>query len=186
MTIEKLSVKHFLDCADMVVDKTKIAGTNPPNVSVLFKGLEKYFLSDINYHVFGFFDNTKLESFITISLQETIARGKFWLITNFYSSNTSNFFTFDKKHFGDLVRVVIDFAENLGYNKFYYCISEKIDKVYEKQWAKNTRSRNYNYNLETVAVIPPNTIPDDKVYWKLMGEDLKKDTMIIKYRQKHE
>lgn len=181
MPIKKLLMKDFLDCTDIVMEKRKIAGTRSLPFDKLQKGLEKYFL-DNNFHAFGVFQGDTLISFITVFFVEESSKGKYWAITNFYSKGTTDYFDFNKEQFGDLVRYTIDFAEQQGYMQFYYCVSKKINNVYERKWKQNSRSRNENYHVVTVEDVPPNTVPKDMLYWKLMGETLRDDIMIIKHR----
>jgi hypothetical protein len=186
MSIEKLRQEHFFDCIKIISKKKKVAGTVPVSLTDFYTDLEKYLIDDAQYLAFGYFEQGILRSFITIIFKETITRGRFWVITNFFSDLETNYFSFNNPYYGDLVRSVIDYAESKDYHKFYYSIAKKVDRVYETLWAKNSRSRNFNYILETVAEIPANTRPSEDLYWKLMGQTLKPDIILIKCRYKNE
>jgi hypothetical protein len=54
--------------------------------------------------------------------------------------------------------------------------------VYERQIQKTQYIPIGRYEYIELATIPANTKPEKILYWKLMGEQMKPDTIIIKKR----
>lgn len=176
-----LNYKHYDQCMKMLDLKNKIAGTTPSlNIESQKEKLKKFFDSDNQYCSFGIIENGEVTSWMTIFFEENKTRGKFWGISTFFTNKFSNYFTF--KFNGPLLRTVIDFAESKEYWQFYYSLSERINNAYSLQWSKSNLERRSNYTLKDLAIIPAFTKPESELYWRLMGEEIKPDNIIIKYR----
>ena len=74
-------------------------------------------------------------------------------------------------------------AEEKGYFQYFYSIAERLERVYERQWKKNPWGFNGRYDLVTLDVVPANTKPEFELYWRLMGQELKPDNIVIKARK---
>jgi hypothetical protein len=77
---------------------------------------------------------------------------------------------------------VFNLAESKKYYEYYYSVGERISTVYEKQYRKNNFMQTGRYDLIELDRVPANTQPTTDLYWKLMGKEIKPDTIIIKKR----
>jgi hypothetical protein len=168
-------------CKQIVLSCKRIGGTapiSPERYTALKKETENN-----NSVVIGYFEDDNLISWITIGFYESKMRGKFWVISNFFSSAYTSYFSFDKPEFGMLFKRAFEIAESRGYNQYFYSISERLERVYERQWRKNPYAIQGKYELTTLAVVPANTKPEFELYWRLMGQELKPDNIVIKSRK---
>ena len=168
-------------CKQIVLSCKKISGTTP--------------LSPERYHdiregaksndavTIGYFEDDKLISWVTIGFYKSKMRGKFWVISNFFSSVYTSYFNFNRPEFGMLFKAAFDIAEGRGYYQYFYSIAERLERVYERQWKKNSYAIQGKYDLTTLAVVPANTKPEFELYWRLMGQELKPDNIAIKARK---
>jgi len=83
----------------------------------------------------------------------------------------------------DMLIIAFDIAEGRGYYQYFYSIAERLERVYERQWKKNSYAIQGKYDLTTLAVVPANTKPEFELYWRLMGQELKPDNISIKARK---
>lgn len=162
--------------------KNKIAGTTPIDDSVFETIHGKYFEGDGMHLAFGYFEDNVLVSFVGMVIRENKKRGKFWCISFLYTSKFNHTFTFNNDEIKLLIKECFNIAETLGYYDYYYTIAERVEKVYERQWARNNHTQTGRYLLETLAIVPANTQPDVELYWLLMGQETKPDNMVIKKR----
>ena len=81
-----------------------------------------------------------------------------------------------------MLKAAFEFAESKEYYEFYYSISERVMNVYERQWQRNSFMPVGRYDLTTLDTVSANTRPDHDLYWKLMGNQLKPDNIVIKKR----
>jgi hypothetical protein len=168
-------------CKQIVLSRKRIGGTTPISLE-RYTALKKE-TENNNSVVIGYFEDDKLISWITIGFYESNMRGKFWVISNFFSSAYTSYFSFDKPEFGLLFKRAFEIAESRGYNQYFYSISERLERVYERQWRKNPYAIQGKYELTTLAVVPANTKPEFELYWRLMGQELKPDNIVIKSRK---
>ena len=168
-------------CKQIVLSRKRIGGTTPISLE-RYTALKKE-TENNNSVVIGYFEDDKLISWITIGFYESNMRGKFWVISNFFSSVYTSYFSFNKPEFGMLFKKAFDIAESKGYNQYFYSIAERLEKVYERQWRKNPYAIQGKYELTTLAVVPANTKPEFELYWRLMGQELKPDNIVIKSRK---
>jgi len=165
-------------CDSIVLAQKKISGTKPISHE---KYLEiKKSASDLIK--IGYFENNKLISWIIVAFRESKMRGKFWVIAGLFTTNFEERFSFARPEFGLIFKRAFEIAEEKGYFQYFYCVSEKIERVYERQWKKNPWGFNGRYDLITLDIVPANTQPKYELYWKLMGQELKPDNMVIKAR----
>ena len=109
-------------------------------------------------------------------------RGKFWVISNFFSTVNTSYFNFNRPEFGMLFKEAFEIAEGRGYYQYFYSIAERLERVYERQWKKNSYAIQGKYDLTTIDIVPANTKPEFELYWRLMGQELKPDNIAIKKR----
>jgi hypothetical protein len=165
----------------IVLSRKKIGGTTPESPE-RYQAIQEESKSN-NFVTIGYFEDGKLISWIDIGFYESKMRGKFWVISNFFSSVYTSYFNFNRPEFGMLFKAAFDIAESRGYFQYFYCIAERLERVYERQWKKNTYAIQGKYDLTTLAVVPANTKPEFELYWKLMGQELKPDNIAIKARK---
>jgi hypothetical protein len=168
-------------CKQIIFSRKKISGTAP--ISIERYQVHREEAKSNNSVVLGYFEDGKLISWITIGFYESKMRGKFWVISNFFSSVYSSYFSFNRPEFGMLFKKAFEIAEGRGYYQYFYSISERLERVYERQWKKNTYAIQGKYELTTLAVVPANTKPEFELYWRLMGQELKPDNIVIKSRK---
>jgi hypothetical protein len=168
-------------CKQIVFSRKKISGTTPISPE-RYQALREEAKSN-NAATIGYFEDGKLISWITIGFYESKMRGKFWVISSFFSSVYTSYFSFNKPEFGMLFKAAFDLAENRGYYQYFYSISQRLERVYERQWKKNSYAIQGKYDLTTLAVVPANTKPEFELYWRLMGQELKPDNIVIKSRK---
>jgi len=168
-------------CKQIVLSRKKIGGTTPLSPEQ-YDILAEQVRSN-NTATIGCFKDNILISWISIGFHESKMRGKFWVISNFFSSVYTSYFSFDKPEFGLLFKKAFDIAESKGYTQYFYSIAERLERVYERQWRKNPYAIQGKYELTTLNVVPANTKPEYELYWRLMGQELKPDNIVIKSRK---
>jgi hypothetical protein len=168
-------------CDQVFFSRKKISGTTPMSIE-RYENLRKEAKSN-NSVVIGYFEDNKLISWITIGFYENKMRGKFWVISSFFSSVYTSYFNFNRPEFGMLFKAAFEVAEERGYHQYFYSIAERLERVYERQWRKNSYAIQGKYDLTTLAVVPANTKPEFELYWRLMGQELKPDNIVIKSRK---
>jgi hypothetical protein len=131
----------------------------------------------------GYFEDDKLISWMNIGFYESKMRGKFWVIGGLFTSVFQERFSFSRPEFGLVLKRAFEIAEERGYFQYFYSIAERLERVYERQWRKNPWGFNGIYELTTLAVVPANTKPESELYWRLMGQELKPDNIVIKSRK---
>jgi hypothetical protein len=166
---------------DIVLSRKKISGTKPISAERYLELREE--AKSNNSIVIGYFEDDKLISWIEIGFHESKMRGKFWVISNFFSSVYTSYFNFNRPEFGVLFKAAFEVAEGRGYHQYFYSIAERLERVYERQWKKNSYAIQGKYELTTLAVVPANTKPEFELYWRLMGQELKPDNIVIKSRK---
>ena len=175
------SVEYEKKREDIVLSRKKISGTKPISAERYLELREE--AKSNNSVVIGYFEDDKLISWIEIGFHESKMRGKFWVISNFFSSVWSSYFSFNRPEFGMLFKAAFEVAEGRGYYQYFYSIAERLERVYERQWKKNSYAIQGKYDLTTLAVVPANTKPEFELYWRLMGQELKPDNIVIKARK---
>jgi hypothetical protein len=168
-------------CDQVFFSRKKISGTSPMSIEQ-YQILREQSKSN-NSVTIGYFEDGKLISWITIGFYESKMRGKFWVISNFFSSVYTSYFNFNRPEFGMLFKAAFEVAEGRGYYQYFYSIAERLERVYERQWKKNSYAIQGKYDLTTLAVVPANTKPEFELYWRLMGQELKPDNIAIKARK---
>jgi hypothetical protein len=183
MNIERLSgKKHFSECLSISKLRPKAGGTKPISESSFIEKYKKYFEGDDNYYALGCVENDIVISWIAIAFIENKARGRFWIITTLYTTKFTNYFSFNNEEIGLLIKNAFALAESKKYYEYYYSVGERISLVYETQIQKNKYIPISRYDYINLDNIPANTQPTVDLYWKLMGEELKPDNIIIKKR----
>jgi hypothetical protein len=165
----------------IVLSCKKISGTTPISPE-RYRVLQEESKSKDDV-IIGYFEDDELISWITIGFYESKMRGKFWVISNFFSSVYTSYFNFNRPEFGMLFKAAFEVAEGRGYYQYFYSIAERLERVYERQWKKNSYAIQGKYDLTTLAVVPANTKPEFELYWRLMGQELKPDNISIKARK---
>ena len=165
----------------IVLSRKKISGTTPISPE-RYQTLQEESKSKDDV-IIGYFEDDELISWITIGFYESKMRGKFWVISSFFSSVYTSYFNFNRPEFGMLFKAAFEVAEGRGYYQYFYSIAERLERVYERQWKKNSYAIQGKYDLTTLAVVPANTKPEFELYWRLMGQELKPDNIVIKARK---
>jgi len=168
------------ECEAIVLSRKKISGTTPISVERYIE--HKKEAKSNNAVVIGYFEDDKLTSWITIGFYESKMRGKFWVISSFFSAVNTSYFNFNRPEFGMLFKEAFEVAEGRGYYQYFYSIAERLERVYERQWKKNSYAIQGKYDLTTIDIVPANTKPEFELYWRLMGQELKPDNIAIKKR----
>lgn len=183
--IKQLTHEDLPYCLSVILQKKKISGTVPLKTEAHEVYLTKFFSDDKKYKVLGYFEDGALVSWLALGFYETETLGKFWLVLNMFSTKQRTYFNFTNPEISDLFKASFELAESMGVYQYFYCVSEKIAKVYETQWAKKN-PMNYHgvYELKDLAVVLANTVPDNPLYWGLMGYETRPHDMYIKARIK--
>jgi hypothetical protein len=168
-------------CKQIVFSRKRISGTTPISPE-RYQDIQEAAKSNDSV-IIGYFEDDKLISWVTIGFYESKMRGKFWVISNFFSSVYTSYFNFNRPEFGMLFKAAFEVAEGRGYYQYFYSIAERLERVYERQWKKNSYAIQGKYELTTLAVVPANTKPEFELYWRLMGQELKPDNIVIKSRK---
>lgn len=183
MKVERLSgEKHFKECLEISKLRGRVAGTKPISEESSIELYQKYFTDNDNFYSFGCIENGNIISWIGIALMENKARGRFWVISSLYTTRFNKYFSFNREEIGLLIKESFHLSESKKYYEYYYTVSERIANVYEKQYQKNNYIQTGRYDLIELDRVPANTQPTTDLYWKLMGQETKPDTTIIKKR----
>jgi hypothetical protein len=177
------SFEYEKECEAIVLSRKRIAGTKPITTEKYHEIRNKSKSKSNNGATFGYFEDNKLVSWVSIGFYENNMRGKFWVITSFFSTIFKDRFSFNRPEFGLLFKAAFEKAESQGYCQYFYCISERLERVYERQWEKNPYAIQGKYELTTLDTVPANTKPEVELYWRVMGQELKPDNMVIKSRK---
>jgi hypothetical protein len=177
--VRVLSTEYTDECVKIALSNKKIGGTRPVSAEQVWQTLAE---SDNMMHI-GYFENDKLISWVGIGFYENKMRGKFWVITGLYTTVFKERFSFSRPEFGLLFKRAFEIAEEKEYFQYFYCVAERLERVYERQWKKNPWGFNGRYELVTLDVVPANTKPEYELYWRLMGKQLKPDNIVIKARK---
>jgi len=181
MIVIRLTGDQYLDqCFNMSRLKSRSGGSTPPDRDTFITGYSKYFDPVSKNYALGCIDNGELVSWIAVGFVD--APEKYWGITGLYTSKFVQLFSFNNPEIGLLIKEAFRIAEENHYYEYYYCVSKRISKVYEKQIQKTTFIPIGRYDYLEIAVIPAGTQPDNKLYWGLMGQEIKPDDIIIKKR----
>ena len=173
-------VEYEKECENIVLSRKKISGTTPISAERYIEHIKEAKSNDAV--IIGYFEDDKLISWIDIGFYESKMRGKFWVISNFFSSVYTSHFNFNRPEFGMLFKSAFAVAEGRGYHQYFYSIAERLERVYERQWKKNSYAIQGKYDLTTIDIVPANTKPEFELYWRLMGQELKPDNIAIKKR----
>jgi hypothetical protein len=174
-----LTIEHTDECIRIALSNKKTGGTR----AVSAEQYEQLLTESDKLIRIGYFENDKLISWVSIGFYESKMRGKFWAITGLFTTVFKERFSFSRPEFGLLFKRAFEMAEEKGYFQYFYCIAERLERVYERQWQKNPWGFNGRYDLITLDVVPANTKPEYELYWGLMGKELKPDNIVIKSRK---
>jgi hypothetical protein len=174
-----LGTEYTDECVRIALSNKKIGGTRAVSAERYRQLLTE---SDKMIRI-GYFENDKLVSWVSIGFYESKMRGKFWVITGLFTTVFKERFSFNRPEFGLLFKRAFEIAEEKEYFQYFYCVAERLERVYERQWKKNPWGFNGRYDLVTLDVVPANTKPEFELYWRLMGQELKPDNIVIKARK---
>jgi len=174
--------EHLFKCSEIYKIKTRISGTTPLSYAIFKSSFAKYFENNDNAYAFGCFENDELISWIALRFIENKSRGKFWSILALHTTKFTTYFSFNNEEIGLLIKTSFELAESKGYYEYYYSVSSRISNVYERQIQKNKFIPVGRYDYIELEIIPANTQPSVDLYWKLMGQEIKPDSVVIKKR----
>lgn len=177
--IKILTEEYFEECLQMLLSQEKIAGYPVIDSRFYEQVLRRCFTKE-KHEVLGYFEDNKLVSWMAIGFFYHTTVGDFWFMTIFITSKKRNYFRFSNVDIKSLFKKAYEIAESKGYTQYFYMISERVERVYEKQWYKDNPKR---YELITIAKIPPFTRPAKNLYWKMMNQQVKPHTTYIKMRK---
>lgn len=180
--IRELTMTDLPAASSMVGVKPRTSGTVPISKNDFLEGFSMYFAGSDTMKSFGYFENDELICFVCVGFFESNMRGKFWVIPALYTKNFKQVFNFKDPDMASLLKYVFEFAENNYYYEFYYSVAERIVNAYERQWQRNSVMPVGRYDLITLDKVPAFTKPEFELYWRLMGEEEKPDTIVIKKR----
>ena len=180
--IRFLTLDDFSECVEMSRLKERVSGTVPLPADVWENYYKRYFDGTPDRYSLGYFEENKLTTFMCFIFHENKARGKFWLIRAFFTNKFNTYFKFDDPDKGLLLKEAFRFAESKGYYEYYYCVSERISKVYERQWLKNKFMETGRYELIDLATVPAETLPEVDLYLRMMGNSTKPTDTYFKKR----
>lgn len=178
-----LGEEHLEKCFEISKLKSRVGGTKPPDPDGFKEGYSAYFTDNDERYALGCFDGDELISWIAIGFVDMPDYDyHFWAISALYTTRFVQVFSFNNPEIGLLIREAFALAESKEYYEYYYSVSSRISKVYETQIQKTKYIPIGRYTYKEVAVIPANTEPDNILFWRLMGQELKPDDIIIKKR----
>lgn len=180
--IRELTLSDLDEASKMVGLKPRTSGTSPVSKGDFLEGFTMYFAGNDTMKAFGYYENNELICFVCVGFFESKMRGKFWVIPALYTKNFKQVFNFKDPDMASLLKFVFEYAENNYYYEFYYTVAERIVNAYERQWQRNSVMPVGRYDLITLDKVPANTKPEFELYWRLMGEEEKPDTIVIKKR----
>lgn len=183
--IKQLTKDDIPFCLSVISAENKISGTTPLDSERQINYLNHCIQDTDKYRVLGYFENDQLISWINIGFYEGNTYGKFWILLNLFSTKKRGYFSFKNPEISELLATAFNVAESREVYQYFYCVSERISKVYESQWAKKN-PMNYHgvYELKDLAVIPANTVPKSNLFWGMMGKEMRPHAMYIKARIK--
>jgi hypothetical protein len=180
--IRELIIQDLPTAIDMVGLKPRTSGTVPISQDAFIENFNVYFSGSEKTKAFGYFDNDQLVCFVCVGFFESKMRGKFWVIPALYTKNFKQVFNFKDPDMASLLKFAFEYAESNYYYEFYYSVAERIMNAYERQWQRNSVMPIGRYDLITLDQVPAFTKPEFELYWRLMGEEIKPDTIVIKKR----
>lgn len=186
--IKQLTIEYHDQCCEMLASSKKVSGqlVGPNNNHErMLKHFSRYLTDNERYHVMGYFEGSQLVAYMVQGFYTNKDIGRFWLAILLVSNIKTNYFTFAEPYMKQMFTRAFEIAESRECYQYFYSVSDKISRVYETQWYKNNPN-GYDgvYDLIDAAVIPPNTKPTYKLYWKLMGEKTRSYTVHIKMRKR--
>ena len=183
--IKQLTKDDIPFCLSVMFAHHKVSGTRPLSKDLQEEHLSNCINNPDKYKVLGYFEDEQLVSWISIGFYDGPKYGKFWVVLDLFSTKKRGYFSFKNPEISELLSSAFNLAESLGVYQYFYCVSERISKVYESQWAKKN-PMNYHgvYELRDLAVIPANTIPESNLFWGMMGRETRPHDMYIKIRIK--
>ena len=178
-----LGDENLNKCLSIAQLKLRSGGTVPPSPDAFKNQYKKYFEPNDECFILGCFDDTTLVSWIAIGFIDIPEKDyHFWAIVGLHTTKFVQLFSFNNPEIGLLIKEAFALAESKKFYQYYYSVSKRIQKVYETQIQKTKYIPIGRYDYFEVAVIPANTQPDNVLHWRLMGQELKPDDIIIKKR----
>ena len=173
----------FEKCLKIAQLKPRTAGTTSISIDAFKAQYNSYFELNDQYFILGCFNEIDLVSWVAIGFKDDPNNNyHFWAIVGLYTTKFVQLFSFNTPEIGLLIKEAFILAESKNFYQYYYCVSKRIQKVYETQIQKTKYIPIGRYDYFEVAVIPANTRPTSELQWRLMGQELKPDEIIIKKR----
>lgn len=179
MELRVLTGEHFNEALSMPQLKDRHGGSTP-NKNYKLR-LYPYFSPSPSAVAVGYFENNNLISWASLRFGKQ-GDMNIWCITSLWTNRFSNFLSFDRPELGMLLKGCFDVAEHRLYWNYFYSISTKLERVYQRQWAKNPWMPTGRYDLTIYQHVPANTIPEPNFVYKLIGGEPKSNDITIKCR----
>jgi hypothetical protein len=167
--------------------KDRHSGTTPITEDGLDTILASVGDTEAPRKAFGYFEGDNLISWLAVRYTaffdfETQLDEKVWLITGLFTSQFHNHFSFGRPEAGTLIAHAFKLAEAEGFYTYVYSVANRLARVYEKQWFKQTwLPATGRYDLLTIGVVPANTEPPTEWQKRMMG-GVKPDDIVFKKR----
>lgn len=130
--------------------------------------LEKYFAAGRDHILLGTITNEVLTSCLSV-IFSTVKQQPAWVIGSMLTKEFNPTFRFRKHDLNVLVKTAFDIAERRGCRTYYYAIASKFAKIYATKWQENGLVPTGRYQLFVDAVLPPDSEPENRFYWNLIG-----------------
>ena len=177
MSVRVLNEMDVDDCYQIFMSKDNIKER-------FWNNYLKYFEQSKDRFAFGYFEDGILQSWLLQAFLQRKSDGKrYWVISYLSVRETKGIFSFNNPEIGLLVKAAFENAEANRYYSYYYIVPEKQTNAYERQWKNNKWGFNGRYHLTTIDTIPAHTRPLDKMYWRLMGEEMRDYNIVVKARE---
>ena len=179
MQLKVLNISDFKEAIAMTSLKERVGGTTP--TENLDKRYYYYFTTSPLALALGYYEDNKMISWATLRFGQQDDMN-IWTITSLWTNCFNNILSFDNPELGYLMKGCFEIAERRKYWDYFYTISTKLERVYQRQWAKNPWVDTGRYDLITYAQVPANTVPEPRFVYRLLGEQTKPVDMTVKHR----
>lgn len=149
--------------------KTRMGGIiKPEEQADDVRFLDKYFTESREHLLLGAITDGVLTSCLSV-IFSTVKQQPAWVIGSMLTKEFNSTFRFHQHDLNALVKTAFEIAERRGCRTYYYAIASKFAKIYAAKWQKNNLVPVGRYELFVDAVVPPDSEPENRFYWNLIG-----------------